>query len=204
MANVENFYLNNFMNNFKGGARPNQFKVELSLPARLRSRIRNSANAQNQMKFMIKAASIPASNLGMVDVPFRGRQFKVAGDRTFDQWNVTALNDVDFDIRNAFEQWSDLIIGHVNHGQADEVDNQGDYMADAEVHQLDRNGKIIKSYNFVGIWPSNIGEIALSFDSNDQVEEFPVTLNYQWWESNTTRDNTGGTETGDNGGQAVI
>lgn len=204
MTKVTDFYLNNFMSEFKGGSRPNQFKAEIAVPARLRGRIPNSGLAQQKMKFMIKAASLPPSTIGSVEVPFRGRQFKVAGDRTFAEWSTTIVNDVDFHVRNLFEMWSDLTVGNVNHDQQDGLSGPIDYMSSGDIHQLDRNGTILKTYKFIGIWPSSIGEIATAFDANDQVEEFPVTFQCQWWESNTTRNNTGADKFSRTGGQAVV
>lgn len=204
MAQVNDFFLNNFMSEFKGGSRPNQFKAEVAVPARLRGLIPNANLGLNKMKFMIKAASLPPSTIGNIDVPFRGRQFKVPGDRTFQEWQVTVVNDVDSAVRDLFEHWMDLIVGNVNHDEIDGTKGPIDYMASGDINQLNRNGKIIKGYKFIGIWPSNIGEIATAFDANDQVEEFPVTFQYQWWESNTTRNNTGADKFARTGGQSVV
>ena len=203
MAEVNDFYLTNFMSEFKGGARPNHFKAEIAIPARLRGLIPDANLAQQKMKFMIKSASLPTSNLGVVEVPFRGRQFKIPGDRTFPEWETTITNDLDFSIRNLFEAWGDLMMGHVNH---DEAQGLGplDYMSSGDIHQLSRNGEIIKSYKFMGIWPMSVGEIAVAFDSNDQIEEFPVTFQYQWWESDTTRNNTGADKFTRTGGAPVV
>ena len=204
MTTVSNFFLNNFMGEFRNGSRPNQFYVDLVVPSALKGAITGATHAENKMRFMCKTASLPPSTIGIVPVPFRGRNYKVAGDREFQEWTVMVTNDTDQIVRNAFEEWSDWIDGHVNHDQVGDAMNPIDYMASGDVHQLSKNGLRLKSYKMIGIWPSQIGEIQLGFDMNDQVEEFPVTFQVQWWESNTTRNNTGAEKFARAGGSAVI
>ena len=127
---------------------------------------------------MVKAAALPASNITPVEVPFRGRILKVAGERTFDSWTITVLNDADFKIRTAFEQWMNGI-SRLTNGSG-EV-NPSDYTADANVNQLSRNGDILRRYNFVGMFPTNISEIPLSMDTTDTIEEFTVEMQVLYW-----------------------
>ena len=188
---VQNFHLKNFMAVMKDGARPNQFYVDLSLPAALIGAIPNASLAESRMKFFIKASSIPAMTIGNVDVNFRGGQYKLPGDKTFADWQITVVNDTDFLIRDAFERWNVLIIGNVDRDSAVEDDPTA-YMSNGTVAQLSRNGNTLKTYLMTGVWPSEIGEISLSTDSENQIEEFTVTMKLQWWESSTSRNNTSG------------
>lgn len=188
---VQNFHLQNFMSIVKDGARPNQFYVDLSLPSALLGNITNAAQAENRMKFYIKATSIPAMDIGEVQIPFRGGQFKLAGDKTFADWTVTVVNDTDFLIRDAFERWNDMIVGNVNRDSAVEDDPMA-YMSNGTVAQLSRNGSTLKTYLMTGCWPKSIGEISLDMGSTDTIEEFTVTFAMQWWESSTSRNNTSG------------
>jgi len=126
---------------------------------------------------MCKAANLPAQNVASIDVPFRGRTFKVAGDRTIDNWTITVINDENFAVRNAMERWSQSIIDNAtNQGQVAPTN----YMSSAEVFQYSRqkgngdNVGIIKTYKFVDIFPVTVGDIALSYDSGDAIEEFDV------------------------------
>ena len=132
---------------------------------------------------MIKAAQLPASVVGTVVVPFRGRQLKIAGDRTFDPWTITVINDTDFKVRNAFERWMNGINQHRNNTG---LTNPIDYQADMQVAQLDKAGNEVKVYNFRSTFPTAVSAIELSYDSVDVIEEFQVELQVQYWESDTT------------------
>lgn len=160
-----------------GGARPNLFRVDINFPGG--ASIPNAAAAISSGQFMIKAANMPASQLGVIEVPFRGRVLKVAGDRTFEPWTVTILNDTNFLLRNSFEEW----VRAINEAQENTgLQNPEDYQADMYVTQLDRAGLEIAKYKFYGTFPTNVSAIDLAFDSNDTVEEFTVELQVQWWE----------------------
>ena len=175
-----------------GGARPNLFEVEMDFPSGVGIFDEEIDNTTHRM--MIKGAQLPASNIAEVIVPFRGRQLKVAGDRRFDPWTITVLNDGDFKLREAFERWSNYII-KVSDGSG--TINPTDYFADWRVNQLgrastdlatrgDQSGAslpILRRYNMKGCWPSAVGGIELSYDTADTVEEFQVTLQVQWWEA---------------------
>ena len=165
-----------------GGARPNLFEVELTtLPAGI------SWNAEN-FRFMAKAAALPAQNIAQIDVPFRGRIFKVAGDRTIDTWTVTIINDESFELRNAFEEWTQLIARLDNNIG---TTNPSSYMTNAKVFQLGRgstkastnsdgsSNAVLKEYEFVDIFPTTVSEIALSYDTGDTIEEFDVEFQVQ-------------------------
>ena len=158
-----------------GGVRPTMFQVEMTFPDAVTV---DPTQATNEGTYLIKASNLPASNVGVINVPFRGRQLKVSGDRTFDDWSVTVTNDVSFVIRKAMEKWSELI-QNMNYALgANELD---DYFATAIVRQLDRDGNQLRAYKFEGIWPSTVDAIDLAFDSTDTVEEYGVTFNVQYW-----------------------
>tara|TARA_B100000927_G_scaffold141206_1_gene113869 strand:+ start:265 stop:876 length:612 start_codon:yes stop_codon:yes gene_type:complete len=170
-----------------GGARPNFFEVNITLP----ESVTKLADVDADMRFMIKAAEIPAANIGNIPVPFRGRVLPVAGDRTFDPWTVTIINDTSFNIRDAMEQWSNSI----NDLQFDGgITNPAGYQTDAFVTQLGRvsdnkgtlsngqeNMQQIRQYQFFGIYPNAVSSIPLDYGATDQIEEFQVTFNYIYW-----------------------
>lgn len=160
-----------------GGARPTLFQVRLT----------NPVNASGDLKtsFMAKATQLPASTLGTIEVPYFGRKIKVPGDRTFAEWTITVINDEDFLIRNSLEQWSNSINLHEQNlnilGTApSDVQSQG------QVVQYGKDGKILRVYNFNNVWPSEVSPIDLSWDSTDQIEEYTVTLQYDWWNISTS------------------
>ena len=168
-------------------ARPNLFQVDLNFP----QGIINNSSLIELGKFTVRAANLPASNIGVIEVPFRGRVLKIAGDRTFEPWTITVQNDSNFVLRNAFEIWASSIQAYNENftsaaGLGDPDDATG-YFADMTVHQLARdvkNGdspKILKSYRFYNVFPSNIAAIDLDFGSNDAIEEFTVELQTQYW-----------------------
>ena len=168
-----------------GGARPNLFEVQL---AKLPTGITWDADV---FQFMCKAASLPASTIANIDVPFRGRIFKVAGDRTVDVWSLTVINDEDFKLRNAFEEWMDRIAKLDNNLGATQPES---YMVDAEVFQLGRGSKksstgnggnanaVLKQYKMQSIFPTSLSAIDLSYDTGDTIEEFTVEFQVQSFE----------------------
>jgi hypothetical protein len=189
-----------------GGARPNLFEVEIpNFPSELRSFWNTGAGQEAEtFKFMCKTANLPASNINPIDVPFRGRILKVAGDRTFDPWTVTIINDEDFKLRTAFERWMNAISKLENNTGAT---NPSSYMTDAYVHQLGRgagtvnstnnsatlNGSAIqplRSYKFYDIFPTNVAPIDLSYESADVIEEYTVEFQVQYWTAGQGSDNT--------------
>ena len=159
-----------------GGARPNLFEVELAFPQAVA--IEN--DVLQKSRFLVKAAALPASTISPIEVPFRGRILKIAGDRTFETLTITVLNDVDFVFRSAFEKWMNIINSMED---ATGVQNPDEYQKDAMVHQLDRDGGILRSYKFWDIFPTNISTIDLSYETTDTLEEFTVEMQVQWWEA---------------------
>jgi hypothetical protein len=151
-----------------GGARQNLFQV----------RINNPANASGDLKtpFMVQAAQIPESQLGVIPVFYFGRQMKLAGDRTFGDWTVTVINDEDFLIRNAMEEWSNRI----NRLERN-VRDINRYKSNATVVQYGKDGTRIREYRFDGIFPSVISPIELDWATTDQIESFQVTFSYDYW-----------------------
>ena len=166
-----------FRNRIKEVARPNQFQVELGFPEGLTSTVSELAEFGT---FLVKGANLPASTVGTVELPYRGRVLKIAGDRTFEPWTVTVINDEGFKLRNAFEEWSDKISKLAENRSF--FDNATQYQTSAVVRQLSRSGGDIKSYKFEGIYPVNISAIDLAWDSNDAAEEYTVEFAVQYWE----------------------
>ena len=166
-----------------GGARANLFEVEIAFPEEL---VIDLNLVTDKVPFLVKAAEIPASNLGNIPVPYRGRVLPVAGDRTFDPWTVTVINDTDFQIRDAMEKWSNSI----NDLQtAQGTIDPAVYQRSALVKQLSREGsnpgdpeKVLRTYNFEGIYPNTVSSIPLDFGATDQIQEFQVTFNYLFYE----------------------
>ena len=159
-----------------GGARANLFKATVNFPG-------FAGGDVELTSFMCKMASLPASMMGEIIVPFRGRELKIAGDRTFDVWNVQIINDTDFAIRDAMERWMNGMNGHTtNEG----ITNPTDYQADLIVEQLDKDGSTSKTYNFRGCFPTAVSPIDLSYASENEIERFTVEFQVKYWESNTT------------------
>ena len=158
-----------------GGVRPTMFQVELTFPDGVTP---DSTQAALDGTFLIKAANLPAATIGSIPVPFRGRQLKVSGDRTFDDWTVTVINDVSFGLRMAFEEWSEKI---QNFNYSCGANTLNDYFASAIVRQFDRDGNQLRAYRFEGIWPTNVDAIDLAFDSTNQIEEYQVTFAVQYF-----------------------
>ena len=166
-----------------GGARANLFEVEIAFPEEL---VIDLNLVTDKVPFLVKAAEIPASNLGNIPVPYRGRVLPVAGDRTFDPWTVTIINDTDFQIRDAMEKWSNSINDlQTAQGSIDPAV----YQRSALVKQLSREGsnpgdpeKVLRTYRFEGIYPNTVSSIPLDFGATDQIQEFQVTFNYLFYE----------------------
>lgn len=184
-----------------GGARPNLFEVSIpSFPGALDSDAWTN-EYRKTFTFLCKAAQLPASTVAPITVPFRGRQLKVAGDRTFADWTVTIINDEDFSLRTAFEKWADKIS---NLFDATGVTNPTSYMTNAFVKQLGRGKEafstkndgnvtsVLRTYKFYDIWPSEISAIELSYDNSDTLEEFTVNFQVQYFTVGETDDSADG------------
>ena len=156
-----------------GGARPNLFKATINFPA-------YAEGDAELTSFLCETAVLPGSTMGTILVPFRGRQLKIAGDRTFAEWTVSIINDTDFNIRNAMERWMNGINAHsANTGLTSPIA----YEADLKVEQLDRSGASVKEYIFRGSYPTDLSPIEVSYTANDEIERFTVTFNYQYFDS---------------------
>ena len=159
-----------------GGARPNLFEVELAFP----EEIAIDNDVKEKARFLVKAAALPASNITPIDVNFRGRILKSAGDRTCDTWTITVINDTDFAIRSAFEKW----MNSINRlSDATGTNNPADYQEDAYVHQLDRDGSTLRTYRFYDVFPTQISQVDLSYETVDTIQEFTVELQVLYYES---------------------
>ena len=169
------FNIEQFKSNFgDGGARPNLFKVRLNFPNTVGQIASSGA-------FLIRAAQIPSSTIAQVDVPYFGRQVRVAGNRTFEPWTVTVLNSEDFDVRNALERWMNTINSHRNNSGAAST---GEYKANAYVDHYGKSGDGAKiaEYEFVGLFPTELSTVELAWDSNDVIEEFTCTFAFDYWQ----------------------
>jgi hypothetical protein len=193
--------INGFKSALKGGgARPNLFEVEIpKFPDALRNIW--GTEEKKDFNFLCDATSMPASNIDPINIPFRGRIMKVAGDRTIDIWSVTVINDEDFRLRSAFELWANLINKLEN---ATGATSPNAYMVDALVHQLGRgatrfsetastaqnNSSLtpLRTYKMYDIWPSNVSAIDLSYGTNNEIERFTVDFQVNWWEAGSPAD----------------
>lgn len=162
------------------GARPSQFEVQLFLPATLQGL------ARLETSFFIRASSLPPEQLTQIEVPYFGRTIKVAGTRTFPNWQVNVINDEDFAVRGAFEQWSSRINTHRSNLRAFATPSPGEYVASARVIQYGKTGNIVRSYKFANVWPTLVGQIDLDWANGNSIEEYPMLLSYDWWELETS------------------
>lgn len=177
------FNVGEFRANLIGdGARPNLFQVTMNLP----TYTSDAATTSQALTFLAKSAQLPGSTVGTVPLFYFGRELKFAGNRNFADWTVQIINDENFKIRKGFETWMNAINSHTSNLRNGAAVSPTGYSADAKVDQYNKVGGIIKSYKFVGAFPVDISPIDLDWGSNDSIEEFSVTLAYQWWESDTT------------------
>lgn len=158
-----------------GGVRPTMYEVDISFPQGL---VTNQPELTEKAKFLVKASTLPGSQVGVIPVPFRGRKLKVSGDRNFADWSTTIINDTDFKLRKAMEKWAETI---ANMNFAIGANTMEEYFGTAEVRQLDRLGQQLRVYQFNGIWPANIADIQLSFETQDTIEEYDVQFCIQYW-----------------------
>mgnify|MGYP005692996919 FL=1 len=171
--------INEFKSRLRGGgARANQFKVTLPFPG-----YAAVGGETSDLAFLCSATALPGQTVGQVAIPFRGRILNIAGDRTFEPWTITVLNDTDFKLYRAFERWMN---GINNMTDNEGIANPADYQVDGFVDQLDRNGNTLKSYTYRGLYPEVLANIPLNYATNDTVETFDVTFRYQYFETDTT------------------
>jgi hypothetical protein len=160
-----------------GGARPNQFRVDLTFPSFVSSGLGTIVGLNSQ--FLCKATQLPASIVENVQVFYRGRPVNFAGERSFQPWSITVYNDTTFSIRNAMEAWSN---GVANFTGTNGLTSARDYQVDLSVYQLDRNGEApIKKYTFINAYPISVGQIALDYESNNVIEQFDVEFQYDYF-----------------------
>jgi len=173
------FDVNSFRTNLTGdGARANLFEVSLQFPPW----IGGAGVAGLKSTFMVKAAQLPGSTVGVAPLFYFGREVKLAGNRTFQDWTVQIINDEDFLIRNALEAWFNGLndpVANIRDSNADVID--GGYGVDATVIQYGKTGDILKTYKFIGIWPIDVSPIEVDWGANDQVEEFTATFAVQYF-----------------------
>ena len=161
-----------------GGARPNLFEVELTFPSIVG--VQDENEVLDNARFLVKAANLPASTIAPIDIPFRGRILKIAGDRTFETWTITVLNDVSFSIRSAFEKWMNTI-NKLDNGTGET--DPALYQVDAKVNQLNRDGGTLRRYIFKDVFPTNISAIDLSYETTDTIQEFTVEMQVHFYEA---------------------
>jgi hypothetical protein len=177
------FNVAEFRSNMVGdGARPNLFQVTLTFP----TVATNGVAAGQKVSFMAKTAQLPGSTVNSFPVYYFGRELKFAGNRSFADWTLQIINDEDFIIRNSMESWLNAINSHAGNVRNTAAVNPTGYTVDATVTQYGKAGDALKSYKFVGLFPTDLAPIDLDWSSNDSIEEYGVTFAYQWWEAVTT------------------
>ena len=177
--------INTFLDTIGQGVKPNMFSINIEWPSDLGENS-SPTHDKNLINVLCKSAALPASNLGVIEVPFRGRTVKIAGDRTFDTWSATFFNDKDFKLRSFFEQWANSINTHEGNTAPLFLPNANNgYMADLLVHQLEKDasegGSKLRTYKLHHCFPTNVSPIDLAYDSNDQIEEFTVEWQYSFF-----------------------
>jgi len=176
-----------------GGARPSLFRVELDLPLAISggqilpqggSQAADKTTFKNKLSFLCNAASLPSSTIAPIEVSYFGRKIKVAGNRTFPEWTLTIINDEDFALRNAFESWMGAINGHTtnlrNSGATSTPDT---YKVDGKVLQFGKadDQSPIRKYQFQGLFPTEVSAIETNWATENEIESFTVTLQYDLW-----------------------
>jgi hypothetical protein len=203
--------INEFLTTIGQGVKPNMFSIDIQWPeSGLVGGIPNGTD-KDLINILCKSAALPASNLGVIEVPFRGRTVKISGDRTFDTWTATFFNDKDMKVRSYFEQWLEAMNTHEGNFAPLFTPNQdGGYMCDVRVKQLEKNsntegGQVLREYRLMHAFPTNVSQIDLAYDSNDQVEEFSVEFQYSYWTVTTpTSSNLDGGSSGRTGTEKVV
>ena len=179
--------VSSFLTQVKQGVRPNMFQVDITFPGTVEA-------DQTLVSYMCKSAALPASNIGVIEVPFRGRSVKIAGDRTFDNWSATFINDKEMKSRAYFEQWLNQINTHKANTGA--IQDPTAYGRSVVIRQLEKDnspaGSELRSYKLWYAFPISTSAIDLAYDSNDQIEEFSVEFQYSYWTVGDDSDTTAG------------
>ena len=179
--------VSSFLTQVKQGVRPNMFQVDITFPGTVEA-------DQTLVSYMCKSAALPASNIGVIEVPFRGRTVKIAGDRTFDNWSATFINDKEMKSRAYFEQWLNQINTHKANAGA--IQDPTAYGRSVVIRQLEKDnspaGSELRSYKLWYAFPISTSAIDLAYDSNDQIEEFSVEFQYSYWTVGDDSDTTAG------------
>ena len=179
--------VSSFLTQVKQGVRPNMFQVDITFPGSVEA-------DQTLVSYMCKSAALPASNIGVIEVPFRGRTVKIAGDRTFDNWSATFINDKEMKSRSYFEQWLNQINTHKANTGA--IQDPTAYGRSVVIRQLEKDnspaGSELRSYKLWYAFPISTSAIDLAYDSNDQIEEFSVEFQYSYWTVGDDSDTTAG------------
>ena len=176
--------ISDFISRIGEGVKPNMFMVEIPFPG--------TGNDDPDVNLLCKSTALPASNLGVIEVPFRGRTVKIAGDRTFDTWSATFFNDKSMKIRGKFEQWLESMNTHEqNNAPLFRPSEDNGYMKKMIVQQMRKddavpnedgsNTTVLRTYTLNYAFPTSISQIDLAYDSNDQIEEFTVEFQYSYW-----------------------
>ena len=179
--------VSSFLTQVKQGVRPNMFQVDITFPGTVEA-------DQTLVSYMCKSAALPASNIGVIEVPFRGRTVKIAGDRTFDNWSATFINDKEMKSRSYFEQWLNQI--NTLKANTGEIHDPTAYGRSVVIRQLEKDnspaGSELRSYKLWYAFPISTSAIDLAYDSNDQIEEFSVEFQYSYWTVGDDSDTTAG------------
>jgi hypothetical protein len=183
-----------FLGRIGQGVKPNMFMVDVQFP----NSLNKTGEDQQLVNVLCKSAALPGSNLGVIEVPFRGRTVKIAGDRTFDTWTATFFNDKDFKLRSFFEEWANQLNTHEGNTAPLFTPSRDGYMADLFVKQLEKDseaeGSVLRTYKLHHCFPTNVSPIDLAYDSNDQIEEFTVEWQYSYFTAEAgTREGVAGT-----------
>ena len=178
MAERVNFDVDGFKARLTGGgSRPNQFFVQLTFP----TYVQLSQDAAQNAPFLVTAASLPGSTVNPAVVMYRGREVKLGGERTFNPWTISIINDNSFVMRNAFEDWMNGINDRFNNGGRIQPSQ---YMTDLTVTQMDRNNNPLKAYKIKDAFPIDVSDVQLDFGANDQISQFSVSFAYQTFDTN--------------------
>jgi hypothetical protein len=180
--------IDRFISDFDGGSRPTLYRISATVDG-------NPQKIQ-RLNFYAKAAALPGSTLGEIVVPYMGRQAKVPGDRTFEDWTITVINTEDFDIRESLEKWNRYYNGVVNNMVGDETGNNANITtgkfwghvtnSSLRVEQFNRKGEVVMTYLLIGAFPKEVASMELGYDQYDTISEFQVTFAYQYFQANHT------------------